>query len=129
MQVNIPADVEDAVRAFLGEHLDAEVIAYPLPLEIPDKCVCIRKLGGTRTDMVCDESLVSVDCRAATELEALRLAEGASALMAMASGHGGIRSSSLNSTPYLNSDPSRPELFRYSFAAQVVCRAQTKEMK
>lgn len=128
MQVNIPADVEDVVREFLSKFLDVDVIAYPLPMDIPNECVCVQKLGGSRTDIVCDESLVSIDCRAENEIDALALARTACALMSMASGQGDIHAASLNSTPYLNPDPHRPELFRYSFAAQVVCRAQTKEI-
>lgn len=128
MDVCIPVDVEDVVRDFLADHLEAEVITYPLPDAIADECVCVRKTGGTRSDMVCDESLVSIDCRAADEQTALSLALQASALMAAASGNGRIHGASLNATAYLNPDPKRPDLFRYSFAALVTCRAETKEI-
>ncbi|KAA8831470.1 hypothetical protein EMO89_01675 [Bifidobacterium tissieri] len=111
----------------MGVQLDAA--CTPLPQDMPTRLpfAWIRALGGTRRDLVIDETMITVGVYAATWATALDAARVAHAiLLRLPYEHDALTSwkriDALN-LPYEDPDPDRPDLARISFTLTVTCKA------
>lgn len=132
MQIVRAIDIEDALRLDLAEHTDALVCAPPAPNDLQPNTVCVTRLGGGEQTAVSHEHDVSIDCWADTAADAMDLANDIQAIVAslplrtFTSGRHYTTASAI--LPYLNPDPQRPLLPRYTFTATVGIRGTIIEL-
>lgn len=128
MQIVTPIDIEDALRTDLADFVpNVRFFAPPAPDDLAAQSVQVMNVGGGPQSAVSFEHDVRIDCWAATEADALALANTVSGIAASlpyrepASGRH-YTTAELNALPYLNPDPNRPLLPRASFRASLGIR-------
>lgn len=131
MQIVDPIDVEDAARADLADMLaEARCFAPPAPDDLAAGDVMVTSLGGPPLTEVVHEYDLSVDVWGATEAEAAMLAAaaaGAIGALPLLGAHAAWKTARA-SAPYINPDPKRPTLPRYTFAATVAARGSRNKL-
>lgn len=132
MQITQPRDVEDCLRTDIGAILarmgrDVLCCAPPVPDDLKPNTVCFTSTGGVPVAVVAYSHGVSVDCWAATDADAMSLANEICGIVG-AIGYYETRyvypDTDIN-LPYLNPDPDRPLLPRATFNANVTLRGES----
>lgn len=125
-------DVAEEVRAYLAGRLPGvQCFAGHGPSSLRDRSVGVARTGGTRSSLVVDTAIVSVDCRdLSSEAGADDLARTVEALLhqgAMSGRVGGMVCHDVSTlgAPYPNPDPDHPSLYRVSASYQVAVRIIT----
>lgn len=129
MQAVVPIDAEAALAEDVSALWQRPAYPSPLPDDFADDlpCALVTLVGGHGEDMVVYEHDVSVDVYAPTYAEAFDAAREVAAIIGSlwsaehASGRQWL-TSSLNSLPYANPDPSNYSVPRVSFAAIATIR-------
>lgn len=124
MQVVSPIDIEDALRVDLSALMSGvRFFAPPIPPNLAANDVMITSVGGARVSGASHEYDVSIDCYAASEANAVTLADNVHGLLvSLPLRTTTTQYSSANaSTPYQNNDPRAPQLARRTFRATLVC--------
>lgn len=130
MEVNLPIDVADAVRTWLGDH-GVSACAEPLPRDIADSLpvTLVQPIGGMRSARILDRFAVRLYTWAATYEEAVTECGRAMATLEAAEGGliGGVPCYRVAPTalPYPAHDPQHPDLPRAAVTADVYARAIT----
>ena len=124
MQVVAPIDVEDALRADLSALLPGMRCYAPPPHDVAAGDLMVTRTGGAPSTAVTHEHDVSVDVWAATDADAMAMADEACGAVASLP----LRDTSVEwkavraMVPYPNPDPDRPLLSRATFTATLTCR-------
>lgn len=121
MQIVRPVDAEDALRRYLADTLGVEAFAPPAPDDMAPPCVCVERVGGGEESPVSHEHDVLVHCWAATEAEAVELADRACGTLSSMPLSGRATTARCN-VAALVPDPFRPTIPRARFAATVGLR-------
>ena len=128
MQVVTPIDVEDALRRDLAAILPAHrCFAPPAPDDLKAGDVMVTALGGTAVTHAVIAHDVAVDCWGHDEAEAAQVAatvSGAIGSLPLLDGTETEWKTARANAPYVNPDPKRPTLPRYSFNAEVSARGR-----
>lgn len=122
-------DIESALVAALAAD-EYQASAPPVTADLAAGDVVVYRVGGTRQNYVQDAHQLSIDCYAETDQQACALANELCGWLGDLEGDevGGVAvySSRPTTLPYENQDPMNRQLFRYTFAAQVVTRVRHK---
>ena len=116
-------DIEDAIQAALNAE-GIKAAAPPVPANL-SPCVYVYRTGGNSQNYVQDTHLVSFDCYAHTEAEAMEQADELTKWVRYIVGRDlltPVYASELVTLPYNNPDPSHPTLPRATFLAQITTR-------
>lgn len=118
-------DIEGAIVAALQDD-GYDASAPPVTADLSAGCVVVYRVGGQRQNYVQDAHQLSIDCYADTDQQACALANEITGWLGDLEGYevGGVPvyQARPTSLPYENQDPMNRQLFRYTFAAQVVTR-------
>ena len=124
MQVVKPIDIADALRVDLSSIIDgARFMCTPIPPDLAAGDVVIESLGGTSASAASDVYDVTVGVYAATEAQAVDMANEINGVVASLP----LRdtstqySSAATRKPYADHDPRAPQLARQSFRASIIC--------
>lgn len=131
----IPPDVEDELRKWFPAALTgagetaAAAFAGSTPRDLAGHSATFMQTGGGQIAVNVYRVQMSVDFRATTEGEAVRLARvGAGLLSALAetetAGTLTVTQVTPMSLPYLNPDPRNPQLHRVSYNAALVVKGE-----
>lgn len=130
MELSLPIDVADAIRAWLeanGVHACAEPLPHDLAAELP--ITLVQPIGGQRTVQVLDRHAVRLYTWAESYEDAIAECGRAMATLAAAGGQaiGGVPCYRVTSTalPYPAHDPLHPDIPRAGTTADVYARAVT----
>ena len=121
--INRSADIEDAVRLALSEHMTAYCNQLPASFSVP--CIRVSGAGGSTRDTI-DSFVVALEGYADNDAEACEITRNAVGVLKYAAGHGDpvIRYVEENTHAQLFNDPIRPDLSRYRTTVIVVAHIE-----
>jgi hypothetical protein len=127
MTIDRSIDVEEAIRASLGDYMQVYVKPLPKTFEVPS--VEIAAVGGSEMDKI-DRFDVTLDSRAEVEAEALENLRNAIGIIKKVakSQTTALRVVTVNSLGSWGKDPVRPDLAMYSARLRVIAHVETVEV-
>ena len=132
MQITRPNDIEDSLRTDIvtilaRQGLEVSCFAPPAPDNLKPQSVCFTSTGGIAVTPVAYSHGVSVDCWAATDAEAMAIANAVCGIVGALTFYEteGVYPETSVNLPYLNPDPNRPTMPRATFNANVTMRGES----
>jgi hypothetical protein len=113
-----PVDVESLLVAWLKRARDGVSVSTKVPNPRPSEFVRVRRMGGTRRNLVQEQALIFIECWGPSDYAAFLLAQDVWAWMDALDGEPWCHSTGLAS-PLSNSDPDTGQ-DRYTFTANML---------